>query len=388
MKKILAILICLLTASNALAQDLPLTQKQWYGIGVIGEPPETSSYSGITDQTAYLTGLVNVAGNTCFAAASASCYLYVALAGPLGVISTKLMDGTFIPITDIGIETLAGNYFWESGSARFEAWAGTAINIDDIASTTEMPYVGNFNHMWDTVNDNWDRMTGFEIRLSVKDMMALLTYSANMFLVGDTWYDWTGGAMSDAMGAAPSVPWVGSMNAFYDGTNYRRWQGTTAADGLTYPNAPQVIAVTMLDNGATINMAKSGTGTSTNAMRTTLASDDPAVASLAKNPWAKMDDDATVNCVAITAGSVPFDFSVTMPGWTDGDWICMGATGTTAFLNCGAAPTVTTAVGGYSFTIHSGATKCRRLVGPQCAVIGTVAPVGASICFEHLDGDL
>lgn len=129
---------------------------------------------------------------------------------------------------------------------------------DDLATTIQGLDVRSFGYMWDTVNDNWDRMTGFEIKLSAKDMYALLTYNANLFIVGDTWEDWTGSAAGDALDADATAPWVIGLNHFYDGTNYRRWQGITAADGLTYPTAPWTLSPIFLDNGATLDMAKSG----------------------------------------------------------------------------------------------------------------------------------
>lgn len=122
-----------------------------------------------------------------------------------------------------GLVGLNIQYFYDGTQPRWVV--GGQLNTDDIASTTYVPYYGSFNHLWDTVNDDWDRMTGFEIKLSAKDMFALLVYSANMFLVGDTFYD---------------------------------WQGAVLADGLTYPTAPWVLSAMMVDNGATLDTVKSG----------------------------------------------------------------------------------------------------------------------------------
>jgi len=282
------IAIFLLSSSYfvAIAQDLPLSQKQWYELGVIGAPPDTSNYNGIVQQIANQTGLVNAAGNVCFATADAGCRILVALGGALGAVSLKAMDGTAINVANIGLETISANYFWNTTTGSF-----VALN------------------------------------------------------------------------------------------------GLTANNGLALPAAPWNLSMMMLYDGATADMAVNGPGTATQALRVTSASDDPAVASLAKNPWAKLDDDAAVNCVDITAGSVQFSLIATMPGWTEGDWVCMGADGNMAYILCGAAPVASLVTGvGFAFKVPSGASRCRRLVGPICAVIGTVA--GGTLCFEHLDGDL
>jgi len=93
--------------------------------------------------------------------------------------------------------------------------------------------VGNFNHIWDVVNDNWDRMSGVEITLSMKDVFALLTYSANMFLVGDTWNDWTGSQMDEETIAETGYsPWVQNFNYGYDEDNtvWRRLESTPTGE--------------------------------------------------------------------------------------------------------------------------------------------------------------
>lgn len=227
MKRILSILASLIVFASSMsyAQDLPLWIKQWYGIGVIGEPPETSSYNTITDQTAYLTGLVNAAGNTCFAgAAAASCYMYVSLTGALGAIDTKAMDGTAITTTDIGLEVISANYFWSKD--QFEVIYGDELSADDIPVTTDAPYVGNFLHLYDSSGVNWDRAT-----------------------VHDA---------GDSLGPTPSGLDALSHNLFYDGTNYRRWLGTTAADNLAIPTAPWTLSVMMADDGTNLDMLKVG----------------------------------------------------------------------------------------------------------------------------------
>jgi hypothetical protein len=74
----------------------------------------------------------------------------------------------------------------------------------------------------------------------------------------------------------------------------------------------------------------------------------------------------------------------TLPG-AAGDWYCMDATDNSAYVKCGANPTVDHVVAGtdWAFIVHEGIEKCRRLTGPKCAVIGTTT--AGSICFEHLN---
>ena len=174
------------------------------------------------------------------------------------LVNTRQFDLTF-PTTRIGLHTLSTGYFYDGANLR--RWLGAQVNTDDIASTTYMPYVANFSHLWDTVNDNWDRMTGMEIKLSVKDMMALLTYSANMFLVGDTWYDWTGAQMnSDAVVATTRAPYVGSFGMAYDNTG-AVWQRLNLlgsfADGVaTTENGLVTASMNYGYNGTTFDLLR------------------------------------------------------------------------------------------------------------------------------------
>jgi len=157
------------------------------------------------------------------------------------------------PATYMGLSTRSGNYFYDTDGSAWRWWLGDAIDSDDIASTTKMPYVGNFNHIWDVVNDNWDRMSGVEITLSMKDVFALLTYSANMFLVGDTWNDWTGSQMDEETIAETGYsPWVQNFNYGYDEDNtvWRRFNMT--ADGfLRVDIASQTTPATLAAAGPT-----------------------------------------------------------------------------------------------------------------------------------------
>jgi hypothetical protein len=63
---------------------------------------------------------------------------------------------------------------------------------------------------------------------------------------------------SDAVAQTTYMPYQASFLHYLNGSQWARWQGTTLADGLTYPTAPFIIAVMGVDNGATIDPAKSG----------------------------------------------------------------------------------------------------------------------------------
>lgn len=94
-------------------------------------------------------------------------------------------------------------------------------------------------------------------------------------------------------------------------------------------------------------------------------------------PWAKFDDDAAANCVAITTASVQF----TLPA---AGWYHLTAVGNAAYILCGANPTATTTVTtGFSTIVPEGAERTRYLNSAKCAVIG--ASAAGSLCFEHLN---
>lgn len=97
-------------------------------------------------------------------------------------------------------------------------------------------------------------------------------------------------------------------------------------------------------------------------------------------PWAKFDDDAAANCVAITSSSVQF----TLPA---AGWYYLTAVGNTAYILCGTNPTATlTVTTGFSIVIAEGSERLRYLTGPKCAVIG--ASTNGSLCFGHLNPSL
>ena len=74
------------------------------------------------------------------------------------------------------------------------------------------------------------------------------------------------------------------------------------ATNVAYPTAPMVGAAVYLDDGATLDMAIAGAGTAARALRSTLASDDPAVVALQiMDDWDETDR-AKVNPIAGQAG--------------------------------------------------------------------------------------
>jgi len=128
-------------------------------------------------------------------------------------------------IADIfGLVTMSIGYFWDGTVPR--RIVGDALDTDDIASTTEVPYHGVFLHYLDQTNTDWDRVRG----------------------------DAAGDSISSTQTGMFTLP----LNLFYDGTNYRRWQGTTAAHNLTLPVAPHVLATMMAYDGATLDMLLTG----------------------------------------------------------------------------------------------------------------------------------
>jgi hypothetical protein len=94
-----------------------------------------------------------------------------------------------------------------------------------------------------------------------------------------------------------------------------------------------------------------------------------------------LDDDLVTGTIDLAAASA--DYTLPRPG--DPYIVC--ARGNRAFVECGSTPTVTTAAGGYVFSVPDG--TCLgpfRLSGPKCAHIATSA-VG-QIEFLHLDPGL
>lgn len=123
-----------------------------------------------------------------------------------------------------------------------------------------------------------------------------------------------------------------------------------------------------------------GAGTADGALRVVEASDSPGAASLAKNPWAKADDDETNVCTALDTSSQQY----TIP--QVGDWYIIKVVGNTAYILGGANPTATTAANGHVYPISSGEKLIIRVTSAKVAHIAGTA-VG-EICFLRLNGSL
>lgn len=126
--------------------------------------------------------------------------------------------------TVFGLVGLNVQYFYDGSDLRWVI--GDQVNTDDIAQTTYMPYHAAFLHYLDETNSDWDRAQGS----AAGD--GLLATQTGIFTLG--------------------------LNLFYDGSNYRRWQGITAAHNLTLPVAPWNLSVMMGYDGATLDMLLTG----------------------------------------------------------------------------------------------------------------------------------
>lgn len=236
-----------------------------------------------------------------------------------------------------------------------------------------------------------------EFRIDDDDLTAGVWNSVAIF-GGDVEYAVVGtGAISSA------ITWI-AVGASFDAENDTL--AGIAVDNMkvhesTHTTTRLTSEVTTSVSTANVNMQKIGNqntnmqggNVQNGTQRVTIATDDvnqaainAAVTALETDGdtymlfHADLDDDATGNCVAITAGDVDF----ALP--TAGDVYCVSTSGNTAFLLCGAAPAVDHTVGNFSFFVQEGATKCRILTGPNCAVIGVAA--AGFICFEHLNSAL
>lgn len=292
MKKLISLFVLIaivLFAPSVISQGLPLQQKQWYEIGVIGAPPDTSNHNGVVQQIANQTGLVNAAGNVCYAVADAGCRIVVALGGPLGVVSFSLMNGVDLPIANIGLNVASGNYAWGATTGQFVAERILETSADNVALIDSLQVASGL-YGWDGAA--WDRLTvqaagdalsatrqgldalafnlfydGTNFRrwlgAAAGDVLAaapVAPYSLglNLFYDGTNFRRWLGATLSDALAAAPVAPYTIALNTFYDGANNRRWQGVTSADNLSLPVAPWTNSVLMGYDGATLDMLRVG----------------------------------------------------------------------------------------------------------------------------------
>lgn len=237
-------LIALLTGP-AFGQSIPLDQKNWYSMSQVGVIPPV--WSGIAlSNWVRNTGLqIKPAGVTqnqmCMAGADANCSAFVA-AGPGAIWNVRILDGNgatlsdvnlmngaVVPITEYGLKTVAGNYFWDTGlgTPQFVRWGGTTI-ADDIASTY-MPYVGAFSMGYDTVGGNWDRNSRHAAgdALSATQMGIDSTSFTHFYEGGgSTFRRWYGDDLNNATYTTPAnlyAPFDQSFMYGWDTTNNDRW---------------------------------------------------------------------------------------------------------------------------------------------------------------------
>ena len=93
-----------------------------------------------------------------------------------------------------------------------------------------------------------------------------------------------------------------------------------------------------------------------------------------------IDDSSKAGSVDLGTSSADY----TLPQRGDPYMVC--AIGNTAYVTCGASPTVSIAAGGYTFSVQEGA--CigpMPLKGPKCAHIASSA--AGQIVFIHFDPD-
>lgn len=96
-----------------------------------------------------------------------------------------------------------------------------------------------------------------------------------------------------------------------------------------------------------------------------------------------LDDDLVTGSVTVTDTSAQY----TLPDVRDPYVVC--AIGTSVYVECGSAPTVTTSAGGYTFVIpESVCLGPMVLKGPKCAHIATATVTGAAVVFMHFDPSL
>jgi len=130
--------------------------------------------------------------------------------------------GASMPIANYGLNTAAGCYYVRGG--QWYSWTGTAAGADNVANATPAPYVYNLSMVYDSGTGTWDRMTQPSGGATV--------------------------ALGDAMGATPSGVASASYNTYFDGANFRRWNGGTLTDNYTQPVLPYSANFQMVWDGA------------------------------------------------------------------------------------------------------------------------------------------
>ena len=169
--------------------------------------------------------------------------------------SGKLLDGMVV---------YSANTFWDATNGFFRDWVGDVINKDNISKASIMPYVANFNYGFDTVGDNWDRLTLHAAGDSLSaTQMGLDTTAFVHFFNGTNEQRWTGSILSgETVANTTYAPHVKNMMYGYDSTS-ASWRWVNVLDAVTdniavSQNSLFTTSVMMGYDGATLDMMRIG----------------------------------------------------------------------------------------------------------------------------------
>jgi hypothetical protein len=178
------------------------------------------------------------------------------------LVDNLVMAGADIATTEVGVYSLAGNYFWGNTLAKFTRWYGNALVAD--TATPTVPFVGSFGMVYDIANTNWNMMTSHLIADNLSatpEGLDALSYT--LFYNGSNYQRWTGSILSgETIANTTYAPHDKSMIYGYDATSSSwRWVNVldTQADNLaTSLNSMMTTSVMMGYDGATLDMARLG----------------------------------------------------------------------------------------------------------------------------------
>lgn len=133
-----------------------------------------------------------------------------------------IQSATNLPALPRAPWTLGLPYFYSLTSTDLELWSGDTLNRDDIPTSTEAPYVGSFLHAYDSTGQAWERVDGFDIQIDGKILDGISVYAANSFWnLDEGWFEnWEGGELDgDDVASTQAAPYVGSFLHGWDYTN-------------------------------------------------------------------------------------------------------------------------------------------------------------------------
>lgn len=185
----------------------------------------------------------------------------------------RLVDGDGTPLQDV-LDTFADNQALTLNggvtASVMYGYDGTtlsmmrveAVDSDNVLETTLSMPGKSFLFGYEPGAAQWDRLqvhaAGDALSATQQGLDVL---GHTLYYDGTQFRRWEGDAAGDALSATQTAPYTLGLNLFYDGTNYRRWQGVTMADNLSLPTAPHVGAVMLGYDGATLDMLQvDGTG--------------------------------------------------------------------------------------------------------------------------------